>query len=148
MLSMFNKKLDEKIEDLELADMSEEEVTRTVKAFSSEGMQMRAERKKVRYQLYRLRTDAEGKCSHDSSKAFVKSFEDQEVFDNWRNFGTTWDVSLSDPMVIVRRDLSEQEEWDNIVRSKFPQITHDGKVVYPDVEVKEKVDKEVAKRKK
>lgn len=145
---MFDKKLDEKIEDIELADMSEEEVTRTVKAFSSEGMKMRAERKKVRYQLYRLRTDAEGKCSHDSSKEFVKSFEDQAIFDNWRNFGTTWDVSLTDPMMIVRRDLSEQEEWDDLVRRTYPQITHDGKVVYPDIKVKKRVDDEVKKRNK
>lgn len=142
------KKLDDKIEDIELADMSEEEITRTVKAFSSEGMKMRAERKAVRYQLYRLRTESEGKCAAESTKKFVKAFESQDIFDGWRNFGTTWDVSLEDPMLIVRRDLSEQEEWDNIVRSKFPQITHDGKVVYPDIKVKEKVDKEVKKRKK
>lgn len=145
-MSFFDKKLDKELEEVELADMSIDEVEKTVKAFSTEGLKIRSDRKKVRYQLYRLRTEAEGKCANASTEEFIKSFEDQEFFDGWNNFATTWDVSFDDPMRIVHRTLSEQEEWDNVVKAKFPQITHDGKVVYPDMKVKAKVDKEAKKR--
>lgn len=138
----------EALEDLELADMTEEDMTRVVKAFSSEGVALRAERKKVRYRLYRLRTEADGKCASESTEEFKKSFESQEGFDGWRAFATTWDVSFDDPFRVVSRIISEQEEWDNIVASKFPQIRSDGRVVYPDLKVKARVDAESKKRSK
>lgn len=140
------KEVDKKIEKLELSDMSTKEVERTVKAFSSEGLQLRADRKKVRYQLYRLRTEAEGRGAADSDKKFIDTFEKQPFFDGWINFASTWDVAFDDPTRIVHRTLSEQEEWDNIVRAKFPTITHDGKVLYPDMKVRDKVDKEAKRR--
>lgn len=140
------KELDETIEELELDSMTEKEITDTVNAFSSEGLKLRAERKKVRYKLYRLRTEAEGKCASDVDDEFKKSFASQEGFDSWRMFATTWDVSMTDPMKVVSRALSEQEEWDNVVMSKFPQIKPDGKIVYPDIQVKKKVDAESKKR--
>lgn len=130
------------VDELELADMSSAEITKAVKAFSKEGAKLRAERKKVRYQLYRLRTEAEGKCASGSDSVFRESFETQEGFDGWRQFASTWDVAMGDPNKVVSRSLSEQEEWDNVVASKFPQIKSDGRVVYPDLHVKAKVDAE------
>ena len=59
-------KLDEEIEKLELHDMSTSEIERTISAFSTEGMEIRRARKKVRYQLYRLRSDAEGIAKSES----------------------------------------------------------------------------------
>lgn len=138
----------EVVEDLELADMTEEEITRVVKAFSDEGVALRAERKKIRYSLYRLRTESEGKCASDVDDKFKKSFEDQKGFDGWRAFATTWDVSFDDPHRVVSRAMSEQEEWDNVVASKFPQIKPDGRIVYPDLKVKARVDAESKKRSK
>lgn len=140
------EKLDNEIEELELADMSETEIEKTVTAFSEEGMQLRAARKKIRYQLYRLRTEQEGKCAAESTDEFKKQFEDQEFFDGWNNFGTTWDVAFDEPTRIVHRTLSEQEEWDELVKAKFPTVTHDGKVKYPDINVRKKVEAEAAKR--
>ena len=140
------KELENKIEELELDEMSEEEINDTVKAFSSEGVKLRADRKKIRYKLYRLRTESEGKCASDVDDDFKEIFENQDGFDSWRMFATTWDVSMTDPRKVVSRALSEQDEWDNVVRSKFPQIKPDGKIVYPDIQVKQKVDAESKKR--
>ncbi|RLC37028.1 hypothetical protein DRH27_04325 [Candidatus Falkowbacteria bacterium] len=134
--------------DKNLADMSATEIEKTISAMSAEGLRLRRERKTVRYQLYRLRTDAEGKGAHESTKAFIAKFEDQETFDGWGNFATTWDVAFNDPYRIVHKTKSEQDEWDEVVRAKFPQIGHDGKITYPDIKVRKKVEAEVEKRKK
>jgi hypothetical protein len=149
------EKATKQLEDLDslkdgenIADMTPDQLERKVKAFSDEGLKLRRARKEVRYQLYRLRTDAEGKNSHESTKTFIKKFEDQPYFDGWRNFGTTWDVAQDDPYRIVHKTLSEQEEWDEVVRSKFPQIDHNGKVTYPDITVRKRVEHESAKRDK
>lgn len=142
------KKVEEEMEDLELSEMSETEIEKTVTSFSKEGLELRSNRKKIRYQLYRLRTESEGKCAANSDKDFKDIFEKQSFFDGWGNFGTTWDVAFDEPTRIVHRLLSEQEEWDELVKAKFPQITHEGKVVYPDIKVRKKVEAESEKRKK
>lgn len=142
------EKLDSEIEDLQLSEMSSSEIERTVAAFSPEGVQLRAARKKIRYQLYRLRTEAEGKASATSTKEFIKAFESQPLFDGWRFFATTWDVAFENPMRIVHKDKSEQEEWDEVVAAKFPRITPGGGIEYPDIKVRKAVEAEAAKRKK
>jgi hypothetical protein len=141
------EKLGGTIEDMELDEMSESDITRAVSAFSSEGMRLRAERKKTRYQLYRLRTEAEGLGASASDAEFAQVFESQEGFRGWRQFAVLWDVAMDDPTRVVSRDLSEQEEWNNVVTSKFPQIRSDGRIVYPDLKVKARVDADAAKRK-
>lgn len=134
--------------DSALGDISEmdpeqmDEVVRIIKGASQEAFQIRRERKVVRYKLYRLRTEAEGKSgAQEIDKQFRTQFESQPEFKGWRFFGQLWDVSLVDPYVVVGRDFTEQEEWESIVRAKFPQIAPDGsgRVVYPDIEVKRRV---------
>ena len=137
--------LNDTIDDLELENMSETEIEETVKAFSKEGMLLRKERKNVRYQLYRLRTESEGKTSSDSTKEFKQKFESQSYFDGWRMFGTTWDVAFDDPYRIVHKTLSEQEEWEELVGA-FPSIV-DGKVHYPDIKVRKKIEKHLQSKK-
>ena len=140
--------LDDQIENLELSEMSGTQIEKTVKSFSKEGMQIRRARKEIRYQLYRLRTEKEGKCASESTLEFREIFESQDFFGGWLNFGVTWDVAFDDPTRIVHKVKSEQEEWDEVVKAKFPQITHDGKVKYPDINVRKKVEKEAKKRSK
>ena len=42
--------------------------------------------------------------------------------------------------LIISKAFSELEEWENVVRAKFPMIEPGtGKVSYPDVKVKEKI---------
>lgn len=128
------------MEDLDLSDMTEKDMIETIKSFSPEGLRLRRERKAIRYQLYRLRTESEGKASAASSPEFRNAFESQSLFDGWRFFGTTWDVSFDDPYRIVHKDKSEQEEWDELVAAKFPTIDSNGKVSYPDITVRRKVE--------
>jgi len=125
------------IEDLH--EMSESEIKRTVSAFSEEGVALRSKRKKIRYKLYRVRTEVLGKGASGQKNAFRKKFEEQPFFGGWRNFAITWDVAFDDPFRIVHKEHSELEEWEEIVRAKFPTIV-DGRVLYPDITVREKVE--------
>lgn len=142
------QELDKAIEELDevhLADMSRSEIEKVVRSFSTEGLELRARRKKVRYRLYRCRTEAEGMAPSEADDEFKAKFESQPYFNGWRFFGEQWDVAFDDPYRIVHRDLSEQEEWEELVRAKFPTII-DGRVVYPDINVRRKVEAEAAKR--
>lgn len=141
--------LDEKLDALDeldggihdLTPEQLEETSREILWSSGAAFKLRRARKEVRYKLYRLRTEAEGKCSaHHIDAEFRASFEGQPLFKGWRFFGELWDVALIDPMTIVSRANSEQEEWDAVIRAKYPQVTPGGKVVYPDLTVKKRVE--------
>lgn len=135
--------LEEVIEEIELHDKSEEEITEVINGLSREAMTLRGKRKRVRYQLYRLKSEAEGRCANVSEPGFKESFEDQDhLFGGWRNFSITWDVAMDDPMRIVHRRHSMAEEWEEVVASKFPSIAPGGKITYPDITVRRKVEAE------
>ena len=139
--------LDQEIERLDnLHELSATEIERTVSAFSKEGVELRARRKKIRYQLYRCRTEKAGMCSADVSDEFKATFENQPFFAGWLNFAVTWDVAFDDPERIVHRTMSEADEWDEVVRAKFPQVDHTGKVTYPDITVRKRVEAEARKQ--
>ena len=140
---MSQEKLEQDIEDLELHDKSEAEIKRVVSALSAEGMEIRKARKKIRYQLYRLKAEAEGFASNVSEEGFKEKFEEQRLFDGWRKFSVSWDVSTEDPYRIVHRVLSVQEEWNEIVAAKFPSVAPGGKITYPDINIRKKVEAEV-----
>jgi hypothetical protein len=132
--------LDEQIEALEdLHEMTETEIERTVSAFSVEGRELRAQRKNIRYRLYRLRTEKEGLSASGETDDFRQRFENQAGFDGWLNFAVTWDVAFEDPYRIVSRRLSQEEEWNEVLRAKIP-IIKDGKLVYPDINVRKRVE--------
>ena len=133
-------KLEEDIDALELHDKTEEEILRVIEGLSPEGMKLRKERKDVRYQLYRLKSEAEGKAPNASEEGFKEKFEGQEHFGGWRNFSVTWDVAMDDPYRIVHRIRSVGDEWDEIVKAKFPQINANGGIVYPDITVRKRVE--------
>jgi len=139
--------LHDEIEDIELDELSPKEIERTVKALSPEGMAMRRSRKDVRYKLYRLATEANGGPASGVDKKFIDRFEKDPNFGGWRFFGVTWDISADEPYQCIHREKSNIEEWDEIVASKFPQISPGGKVTYPDINVRKKIEKH-HKRKK
>jgi len=142
--------LDDEIEAIELAELEPEEVDevveRVIAGHSAEAREMRRTRKEVRYLLYRLRTEAEGKGAAASDPGFRAAFEGQPLFKGWRFFASLWDVALSDPMRVVSRDNSEQAEWDAVVAAKYPQLTPEGGIHYPDITVRERVEAEAARR--
>ena len=83
-------------------------------------------RKRVRYQLARLRTEADGGPKAEPPKGFKKHYSKQKWFDGWVNWGETWDVgtpfmdgefqnedsSSEDPLEVVPRytTIGEQHE--------------------------------------
>ena len=133
--------LDNQIEELELDEMDASEIEKTVSALSAEGMEYRRKRKEVRYKLYRLFTEAHGGPSAEVDKKFKKKFEKQKNFSGWKWFGINWDVSITDPYECVHRDKSQIEEWNELVQAKFPRIEPGGKVTYPDINIRKKVEK-------
>jgi len=95
-------------------------------------------RKRIRYLLSRLQRVAtvEGADVPKLPKGFKKHFEDQEWFDGWENWGVTWDVGTpmrseeeiggndsDDPLVVVPRYMSLNEEWDEFTDSHHRQAT-------------------------
>ena len=73
---------------------------------------------------------------------FKEIFERQQWFDGWRKFSVSWDVALDDPYRIVHRIRSVGDEWDELVKAKFPTILPNGAVHYPDITVRKKVEAE------
>jgi len=141
-------KLENDIEELELHDKSKKDIEKVISALSQEGMELRRQRKIIRYQLYRLKGEAEGRCVNVSEEGFKEIFETQPFFTGWRNFSISWDVAMDEPLRIVSRQHSVQDEWDEVVKSKFPSIQPGGKIIYPDVKVRKKVEAEAKKQSK
>lgn len=137
-------KIESDIEDIELHDKNAEQIEKIVKAFSPEGMELRRKRKKIRYQLYRMRSEALGMCSRLSctDDDFVKQFEIQNDFTYWRDFSIHWDVAMDDPYRVVHRSRSTLDEWEDIVKAKYPQIKPNGGIEYPDIKVRKKIEEE------
>jgi len=134
--------LDAEIEEIDLYDKSEEEITEVINGLSKEAMTLRRNRKQVRYQLYRLQNEALGKCANVSEEGFKEKFEEQPFFDKWKNFSISWDVAMDDPMRIVHRHHSMADEWDEVIKSKYPSVAPGGKISYPDITVRKKVEAE------
>jgi len=81
-------------------------------------------RRKLRYWLFRFRTEAIQSVSTNSApKGMKEFFENLEGFTNWKEFAVTWDVPPGDPrqpvpMKIVPRKFSVWEEWQATMRSE------------------------------
>lgn len=141
---MNQEKLEQEIEEIELYDKSESEIEKVVSAFSQNGMELRRARKKIRYQLYRLKGEAEGRTSTNGvvEEGLKEKFEADPNFGGWRFFSITWDVAFEDPYRCVHKDKSTLEEWEELVAAKFPKIEPGGKITYPDIKVRKAVEDE------
>lgn len=145
---MNQKKLDRKIDKLELDEMSTAEIERVVSAISQEGLDIRRKRKDVRYKLYRIQTETNGGAASQVDEDFKEKFEVQDMFEGWRLFGINWDVSMEDPYRVVHRVKSLSEEWDELIMAKFPRVEPGGKVTYQDINVRKKVEANATKAEK
>jgi len=133
------------VDDLDenIHEMTEKDFIRVIRGNSAEAFALRRKRKNVRYRLSRIQTMFLGGPDAEDHTNLKGMFEAMPTFpqDGWRWYGTTWDVSLDDPLRIVRRDMSKEEEWDQIIKAKFPTLDPaTGRVTYPDFSVKEKVE--------
>lgn len=133
--------LDTQIDEIEMTEMTGKEALRQI---DPNGLAARLKRRDTRYMLYTMkRCEEKGwdlPKKQGYTKKFIKSYESQVGFNGWDNFAVTWDVALHDPETIVSRMFSEQEEWERTIKAKFPQILPGGKIIYPDLSVKEKVE--------
>lgn len=88
-----------------------------------EGVYERTVRRRVRYELSRLKTEADGGVEADPPEGFKDFFEKQEWWDGWDNWGVTWDVgklgSEEGVLVVVPRWLSIYEEWDDVIQGEL-----------------------------
>jgi len=138
------EQLEETIEGLDdnITEMSTGDFEDVVAGNSREAFTLRRRRKKIRYRLRRIQTAINGGPAAEDTEGLKEQFEAMKYFGGWRDYGRTWDVDLVDPMLIVHRDFTVEEEWEMLVRNKFPQIQPGGKITYPDIKVKRKVDRQ------
>ncbi len=89
-------------------------------------------RKAIRYTLFRLKRKEDDGVPIRTPAGFKKFYSDQKWFDEWENFGVTWDVG--DPMdpkgrgsgdvfEVVARYQSVNEEWDEVVEAHMKSGT-------------------------
>lgn len=69
-------------------------------------------RRQIRYDCYRLRTEAQGGEEAGIAQEFRAFFESQYWFMGWENFASTWDLS-EDGREAVPRKFSEEAEWNS-----------------------------------
>ena len=81
-------------------------------------------RRNVRYRLFRLQHELTHDVPAEVPEGFKEYFEAQKWFDGFENFGVTWDVGdpihpkprgSEDPLEVVPRYVSVQEEWEEVV---------------------------------
>ena len=144
---MKQAKLEAEIEALALHEHDAAELDAAASALPRQDMALRRQRKATRYTLYRLRTEADGGCAAPKGSDEVRAkYESQPAFRGWKNFALSWDVSLDDPTLAVARDTSEIEDWEDLMKAKFPIIEPGGRVLYPDRKVKRAVQAEQRRR--
>jgi len=84
-------------------------------------------RRQIRYWLFRFRTETEenGASAEGSPEGLREKFEDMEWFQNWENFGITWDVHDEDFFRIVPLKQSLSDQWNRVLEEKVPELIKD-----------------------
>ena len=79
-------------------------------------------RKVLRYWCFRLQTEAtEGTPATGIPEGLKSHYEQQEWFDEWENFGVTWDVEEGDLFLTRPRYVSVHEEWDAVLQQQLQE---------------------------
>lgn len=66
----------------------------------------------IRYACFRIQNEKNGGAKAEKAHwKTAKKIEKIEGFEGWRNFAITWDVSMPEPLVIVKRKWSIFQEW-------------------------------------
>lgn len=70
----------------------------------------------LRYACFRIQKEInEGVECPQEMKDLVKSIEDMEGFEGWQNFAVTWDISHPDPITVVQRMWSIEQEHEQML---------------------------------
>ena len=133
--------LDDMVEEIKLDKLTPAEITKLAGGMKARDFKIRTERKKIRYVMYRIRTEIDGGPASGATNKFKETYENAEGFDGWQKFSVTWDVSLSDPQKIVSRSKSQAAEWQEVFEAKTPVILPGGEIRYPDKDVERKMKK-------
>lgn len=101
-------------------------------------------RRKIRYWLFRFRTEDDGGTSSDDAPVGLKEkFEGLEWFQGWHNFSVVWDIHEEDFFRIVPLAESIDDQWNKVLE----RVTIELK---PDVKFTDKLDqnnKKISKKK-
>lgn len=81
-------------------------------------------RRKIRYACFRIQTYIiNGHPKYDDSHQEIKDkIESLPDFEGWEKFGKTWDIATPDPIIIVKRKWSIEEEWLAILKHVVPVL--------------------------
>lgn len=83
-------------------------------------------RRRLRYWCYRLRNAATGGAKSEGiPKGLQPHYERLASFEplgGWAGFGNTWDLGQEDPLTIVTRRFSVEEEWNATLRQVVPEL--------------------------
>lgn len=71
--------------------------------------------RKIRYWLFRFRTEAEGGSISDGApEGLREKYESHPAFETlggWKKFAAEWDIDPNNPDEIIPRSFSIHEEW-------------------------------------
>ncbi len=88
-----------------------------------EELYLRTVRRRIRYWLFRLRTEAnDGNAAEGIPRGIRRYYEKADHFDGWENFGTTWDLDDDNPLQTRWRFQSVEEEYEEKLRAEFRRL--------------------------
>ena len=77
----------------------------------------------LRYASFRMQKELiEGVECPKEYKELVSQIETLDGFEGWKNFAVTWDISTPDPIVIVKRMWSIEQEHNQMLERTAKQL--------------------------
>jgi len=82
----------------------------------SHGIYDRTVRRKIRFWCYKFRSEkVDGKKIPKPPKGLKKFIEEMPGFAGWEHYAISWDITGSNPFMIVLRLQSVWQEWDQVM---------------------------------
>lgn len=82
-------------------------------------------RRQVRYWLFRKANEANGGASSEGVPLQIEAFKDMPVFafcGGWKDFGSKWDISQSEPWEIIPLEKSLLAQWNEECEKKAKKL--------------------------
>ena len=93
--------------------------------FNSLSKQQKRLRRDIRYGCFRIQKYIVEGCPiyEDSHQLIKDAIEKLENFESWETFAITWDISIPEPLTLVKRKWSIQQEWNAVLTKVVPELT-------------------------